>query len=99
MLDNIKYVTDKLKNEFKTYSTYFEEYFKKIFNKSNKYIKIILYPNIKGIYSIFELVVSDDKNDQLVEIKENIDHNKELLTRFMINKNTDMFYSKYEQNL
>lgn len=79
-------------DEMKKYASYFEQYFKNIFNKSNKYIKIVLYPSVKGIYSIFELIISDRKDDEIIEIQNDIENNKELLTRFMINKHTDMFY-------
>lgn len=78
--------------EMEKYARYFQTYFKHIFNKSNKYIKIVLYPRVKGIYSIFELIISDNKNDEIIEIKNDIDTNKELLTRFMISKHTDIFY-------
>lgn len=79
-------------DEMKQYASYFEKYFKKIFNKSNKYIKIVLYPNIKGLYSVFELIVSNQKSDQVIEVQNNIEENKELLTKFMVSKHTDMFY-------
>ena len=78
--------------EMEKYASYFQTYFKHIFNKSNKYIKIVLYPRVKGIYSIFELIITDNKNDEIIEIKNDIDNNKELLTRFMISKHTDIFY-------
>lgn len=79
-------------DEMKQYASYFEQYFKNVFNKSEKYIKIVLYPNVKGGYSIFELIVSDQKTDEVIEVQDNIEENKELLTRFMISKHTDMFY-------
>jgi len=79
-------------DEMKCYASYFEQYFKNIFNKSGKYIKIVLYPNVKGIYSIFELIISDQKTDEVIEVEDNIEGNRELLTRFMISKHTDMFY-------
>ena len=78
--------------EMEKYASYFQTYFKHIFNKSNKYIKIVLYPRVKGIYSIFELIISDNKKDEIIEIQNDIDNNKELLTRFMISKHTDIFY-------
>lgn len=79
-------------DEMRCYARYFEQYFKNIFNKSGKYVKIVLYPNVKGIYSIFELIISDQKADEIVEVQDNIEENRELLTRFMISKHTDMFY-------
>ena len=62
-------------NSLKIYAKYFQTNFKHIFNKSNKYIKIVLYPKIKGIYSIFELIISDNKNDEIIEIKNRFDKN------------------------
>ncbi len=88
---NITMRTVKI-DEMKRYASYFEQYFKSIFNKSGKYIKIVLYPNIKGIYSVFELIISDNSADEVINVYNDIEENKELLTRFMINKHTDMFY-------
>ena len=62
-------------NSLKIYAKYFQTNFKHIFNKSNKYIKIVLYPRVKGIYSIFELIISDNKNDEIIEIKNRFDKN------------------------
>lgn len=79
-------------NELKTYARYFQEYFNRIFKGSNKNIKVVLYPKVKSIYSIFELIISETETDEQIEIMNNIDSNKELLSRFMINKTTDNFY-------
>ena len=62
-------------NSLKIYAKYFQTNFKHIFNKSNKYIKIVLYPRVKEIYSIFELIISDNKNDEIIEIKNRFDKN------------------------
>ena len=62
-------------NSLKIYAKYFQTNFKHIFNKSNKYIKIVLYPMVKGIYSIFELIISDNKNDEIIEIKNRFNKN------------------------
>lgn len=79
-------------NELKTYARYFQEYFSRIFKESNKSIKVVLYPKVKSIYSIFELIISEKDTNEQIEILNNIDSNKELLSRFMINKATDNFY-------
>lgn len=79
-------------NELKIYARYFQEYFTRIFKGSNKNIKIVLYPKVKSIYSIFELIISETETEEQIEIMKNIDNNKELLSRFMINKTTDNFY-------
>lgn len=79
-------------DDLKIYSSYFEQYFNRILSNSNKHLKIVLYPKVKGMYSIFELIICENKIDKEIEIIEDIDNNKELLTRFMVNKATDKFY-------
>lgn len=74
------------------YSELFKNYFSKIYNKANKFIKVILYPKVKGKFSIFELVICDDKPLEDVWILDNIDENKDLMTKFMINRTNDLFY-------
>lgn len=79
-------------NDLKKYSQVFIKYFSKIFNKENKFIKVIIYPKIVNRFSIFELVICDKKPNIDIEIKENVDYNKEIMTKFSIQKYTDMFY-------
>ena len=81
-------------NSLKIYAKYFQTNFKHIFNKSNKYIKIVLYPKIKGIYSIFELIISDNKNDEIIEIKNRFDKNINNFERIKnkINFEEDSFF-------
>ena len=81
-------------NSLKIYAKYFQTNFKHIFNKSNKYIKIVLYPRVKGIYSIFELIISDNKNDEIVEIKNRFDKNIKDFERIKnkINFEEDSFF-------
>jgi hemerythrin len=52
-------------NDLKKYSQVFIKYFSKIFNKENKFIKVIIYPKIVNRFSIFELVICD-KNQTLI---------------------------------
>ena len=79
-------------NDLKKYSQVFIKYFSQIFNKENKFIKVIIYPKIVNRFSIFELVICDKKPNIDIEIKENVDYNKEIMTKFSIQKYTDMFY-------
>ena len=79
-------------NALKIYAGYFQEYFNRILRGSNKNIKIVLYPKVKSIYSIFELIICEEEVNEQIEIKNNIDRNKEILSRFMVNKITDNFY-------
>jgi hypothetical protein len=71
-------------NDLKKYS--------QVFIKENKFIKVIIYPKIVNRFSIFELVICDKKPNIDIEIKENVDYNKEIMTKFSIQKYTDMFY-------
>lgn len=84
------------KNELKTYARYFQEYFNRILKGSNKNIKVVLYPKVKSIYSIFELIISDTETDKQIEIMHNIDSNKELLSKFMINNTKNVI--NFEEN-
>lgn len=83
-------------NELRVYARYFQEYFNRIFKGSNKNIKVVLYPKVKSIYSIFELIISDTETDKQIEIMHNIDNNKELLSKFMINNTKNVI--NFEEN-
>lgn len=95
-LDDDLFEEEKEENEnsLKIYAKYFQTNFKHIFNKSNKYIKIVLYPMVKGIYSIFELIISDNKNDEIIEIKNRFDKNINDFERIKnkINFEEDLFF-------
>ena len=62
-------------NDLKKYSQVFIKYFSQIFNKENKFIKVIIYPKIVIRFSIFELVICDKKPNIDIEIKENVEIN------------------------
>ena len=72
--------------------TSYDNIYKKLSDKENKFIKVIIYPKIVNRFSIFELVICDKKPNIDIEIKENVDYNKEIMTKFSIQKYTDMFY-------
>ena len=62
-------------NSLRIYARYFQEYFNRVFKESNKNIKIVLYPKVKSIYSIFELIISETKTDEQIEIKNRFNKN------------------------
>ena len=68
-------------NTLEVYAKYFQEYFNRIFKGSNKNIKIVLYPKVKS-FCIFELIISEEKIKEQIEIKENIDSNYQLINEF-----------------
>ncbi len=58
-------------SELDIYAKYFQEYFARIFKGCNKNIKVVLYPKVKSIYSIFELIISDTEIDIKMEFENN----------------------------
>ena len=79
-------------DDLKKYSSYFYDYFDRILLGTNKHIKINLYPKVKGMYSIFELIICENIMENTLQVLDNIDDNKEILTKFLIHKTTDKFY-------
>ena len=69
----------------------FEKQFSAIYNQFNKYISIILYPNVGNYYSAFELKITNNKSDKVVQIcKANT--NLDLLSKFAVHSYNDKFY-------
>ncbi|APF25130.1 HsdM family class I SAM-dependent methyltransferase [Clostridium sporogenes] len=77
--------------ELKDYSKVFMDYWKKLMAEQNKFIKISLYPKVVGKFAIFELEICDQKEKEITII-DTIDSNKEILSRFLINKINEQFY-------
>ena len=80
------------KKDLIKYVETFINYFGGIYYKVNKYVKIIIYPKVMKRFSIFELIICDEEPIERIAIMEDVAYNKELMTRFMINKTNDMFY-------
>lgn len=74
------------------YSKCFEEYFSLVYEKSGKHIAITIYPQVAKRYAIFELTICDNPPLEKITIKETVDNNVELLSRFSVFKTNDMFY-------
>ncbi|WP_437629351.1 HsdM family class I SAM-dependent methyltransferase [Clostridium paraputrificum] len=74
------------------YTEIFKEYWKPMMEQQGKFISMILYPKVMNKFTIFELRVYNDKPQKEISIEYNIDNNKEILSRFMINKINEQFY-------
>ena len=69
----------------------FEKQFSAIYNQFNKYISIILYPNVGNYYSAFELKITKNRSDKAVQICEE-NTNLDLLSKFAVHSYNDKFY-------
>jgi type I restriction-modification system DNA methylase subunit len=74
------------------YSKYFDDYFSMVYEKTAKYISIILYPDVAKNYAVFELLVNDTPPLEKIKVSEIVDDNKILLARFSVFKVNDFFY-------
>lgn len=79
--------------DLRKYSQYFIDYFIDLF-ENEKNIKVTLYPNIKGILTIFELEIVSDTEGSGIEICKNIDKEKEFLGNLIIDKIENIMYAR-----
>lgn len=86
------YYTPVNKDNLIKYSEVFIQYFERIYLTANKYIKVNIYPEVMKKFSVFELIICDNKPLENITIEENPDNNKRFLTRLMTNKTNDLFY-------
>lgn len=92
--NNLSVIEKKADNaDMKKYSKYFSDYFERIF-KNDKYIKINLYINIKGLLNIFELIIVDEKPDKNMEIYYECDEEKEIFSRLIVEKVDNIMKAK-----
>lgn len=78
--------------ELVDYSECFKKQFTAIYKRVEKYIEIKLYHNVLNRFSIFELTVLDGKSDTTIELVDNIDDDKVLLSRFCVFSHNDKFH-------
>lgn len=78
--------------ELQIYSNAFVNYWKDLVAKQGKFIKISLYPKVAQKFAIFELEICDQQVDREIQIIDNIDDDKKLLSRFLVNKVNEQFY-------
>ena len=74
------------------YSECFKKQFTDIYKRVEKHIEIKLYHNVLNRFSIFELAVLDGKSDTAIDLVDNIDDDKVLLSRFCVFSHNDKFH-------
>ena len=78
--------------DLKEYSKCFIKQFSLIYNPSNKYVSVTLYPNIRNYYAVFELHINDSKPVTEILIANEADDEKKLLAKFSVYEHNDKFY-------
>lgn len=78
--------------EMYQYSKVFREYWKELVSKQNKFVKVALYPKVMGKFAVFALAICDERQKLEYEVFEDIDKDKSLLSRFLIQKINEQFY-------
>lgn len=78
--------------QLKKYAQVFYNYWRPLMEEEGKYVKLNIFPKVKTKFSIVELQIMDAAPKEEIYIDENIDDNKEILTRFILNKVNDQFY-------
>lgn len=79
-------------DELKEYSKCFVKQFSSVYNPSNKYVLVTLYPSIGNHYTVFELHISDSKPATEILVANEVDDEKELLAKFLVYEYNDKFY-------
>lgn len=78
--------------ELQEYGRIFDSCLTDIFSRSNKYIKILVYPKVAGHYCAFEVVIQKERPEGVFQVKKNADDNKKILTLLSSYKINDLFY-------
>lgn len=79
-------------DDLKKYSECFVKQFSLVYNPSNKYVSVTLYPNIGNYYAVFELHINDSKPVTEILIANEADDEKKLLAKFSVYEHNDKFY-------
>ena len=79
-------------DELKRYTQIFKDYWQPLMASEGKYVKIIIYENIKNRFNAVELCIVDEKPENELIIKSDIDNDKLLLSRLMVSKVNEQFY-------
>ena len=78
-------------DDLKLFVEIFEKQFSAIYNKLNKYVSIILYPNVANFYSAFELKIVNNWNKEVIQVCETTP-DLELLSKMAVHTYNDKFY-------
>lgn len=78
--------------DLKSYAKPFFEYLSTIFKTSNKYVAVNVYPQIAKHYSAIEVVLSDKQPQEWIQIINQKDFKKEVLSKYSVHKINDLFF-------
>lgn len=87
--DVYRHVTEQ---DFQEYGRIFEYYLTDIFSRSNKYIKILVYPKVARHYCAFEIIIQEEQPKGIFQVRNEADDNKKILTMLSSYKINDLFY-------
>lgn len=79
-------------DDLRKYVECFEMQFSQIYNRQGKYISLNIYPNLGRDYAAFELQIKDDEVFPFVNVLDNCDNDKVLLSKFAVHAYNDKFY-------
>lgn len=77
--------------DLEEYGQYFYNYLSEIFSRSNKHIKIMVYPRVAQHYTVFEVLVQKERTKEWFQIRDGA-NNKEMLAMLSAHKINDKFY-------
>ena len=78
--------------DLKSYAKPFFEYLSAIFKTSKKYVTVNIYPQIAKHYSAIEVVLLDKQPQKWLQIINQSDFRKEVLSKFSAHKINDLFF-------
>ena len=78
--------------DLKKYSECFVKQFTTVYNPCDKYVAITLYPNIGNHYAVFELHIKNGKPITEIQVANETDNEKALLSKFSVYTYNDKFY-------
>lgn len=78
--------------QLREYAEVFIQYWKPLMSQNGKFIEISIYPKVINKFAIFELKIVEQYVEGDIKIEWNVDSDKELLSKFMINKINEQFY-------
>jgi len=78
--------------DLESYARPFFEYLSAVFKTSEKYVVVNIYPQISKHYSAIEIVLQDNQAQGWLQIINDKDFQKEVLTKFSVYKINDLFF-------
>lgn len=79
-------------DDLKEYSKCFVKQFSLVYNPSNQYVSVTLYPSIGNHYTVFELQINNSKPVNEIVVADAVNDEKKLLAQFSVYEHNDKFY-------